>query len=400
MVNPTASEKRHYESEKTTAELVKTCFNAKNMTKKLTPNYLYNLCRLTWWDKWKKARLNRNADAIWRIFHKDCTFNEPEMSRFSDFKIYRRCELTNGIVSLLTDDTGIVNFYKAFRNSAYTWIEKNFKKISPLVIRTATLQDDADAREIFEQLEKLPDIPKGNRAKGALSPASLLTPLFACLDPRSRFPIINKRSAVEKLHRKLGIFYQSLPEKHDELIKLYLPAICGVKNSFELDACSETIAKHLQNKNTAISRRTTKRALRTLNYKNDEDKIAVIRKKHKEVVHLHNSMTNRLKDLCKKRKIVIKEEYFDALLVDYNGKKDLLVEVKSDENRSSLRLAVGQLLDYRRGLSQRAKAEPAVLTPSKPDNDSLAYLKDVGVHAMWFNNRNLQRIFSTFGFSL
>ena len=60
--------------------------------------------------------------------------------------------------------------------------------------------------------------------------------------------------------------------------------------------------------------------------------------------------------------------------------------------RCVLRVAVGQLLDYRRGVERPDAADLAVLLPQKPDDDALGFLRSVGVEAFWFEELSLERI--------
>jgi hypothetical protein len=57
-----------------------------------------------------------------------------------------------------------------------------------------------------------------------------------------------------------------------------------------------------------------------------------------------------------------------------------LVEAKGNVTRDQIRLAVGQLLDYGRFVEAKTRA---VLVPSRPRDDLLAYLKSVDVNAIY-----------------
>ena len=65
-------------------------------------------------------------------------------------------------------------------------------------------------------------------------------------------------------------------------------------------------------------------------------------------------MTTRLKSLLPHFEMTQgdrQECRFDVLIADYDGNgRDLLIEAKPDPDRGSLRVAVGQLFDYRRFL--------------------------------------------------
>lgn len=107
---------------------------------------------------------------------------------------------------------------------------------------------------------------------------------------------------------------------------------------------------------------------------------------------LHHKMTNALRRICADQGLAVKEGVhaggmFDALIREHDGYRDLLVELKTDSAQPMCRLAVGQLLDYRRQLKDRAGADLAVLFPKKPRPGAKAFLDDVGVRSLWFNER-------------
>lgn len=105
----------------------------------------------------------------------------------------------------------------------------------------------------------------------------------------------------------------------------------------------------------------------------------------------HNEMTNDLQAACRRLGRVVQEGadpkcLFDALILDYRGGgRHLLVEVKTASSPPFCRMAVGQLLDYRRRLPQRTLLDLAVLLPNEPDGEMRDYLADVGVIPLWFD---------------
>ena len=74
---------------------------------------------------------------------------------------------------------------------------------------------------------------------------------------------------------------------------------------------------------------------------------------------------------------------FDALIKNYTGKRDLLIEVKSVNQIDYVRHAIGQLFDYRRELERRHATDLAILLPSKPDENIKDLLKDLGINIIW-----------------
>lgn len=65
----------------------------------------------------------------------------------------------------------------------------------------------------------------------------------------------------------------------------------------------------------------------------------------------------------------------------FDAQRNLLIEAKANTARPSLRMAVGQLLDYARHLTPTPRL--AVLLPEKPDNYALKYLEDCHVGTIW-----------------
>jgi hypothetical protein len=60
---------------------------------------------------------------------------------------------------------------------------------------------------------------------------------------------------------------------------------------------------------------------------------------------------------------------------------DTLVEAKGSVSREAIRMAIGQLADYRRFVDKESKA--AVLVPERPRADLLALLESQGIDAIW-----------------
>ena len=69
-----------------------------------------------------------------------------------------------------------------------------------------------------------------------------------------------------------------------------------------------------------------------------------------------------------------------------------LIEVKPDPDMGSVRIAIGQLLDYRRFLPHRAGTDLALLTISRPQKTFLDLLFDLQISALWFDDGHCQKI--------
>jgi hypothetical protein len=125
--------------------------------------------------------------------------------------------------------------------------------------------------------------------------------------------------------------------------------------------------------------------------KKDENEVDVLKKaSQSSYIMRHNSMTNRLRSCCESRGKSVyegsaKECCFDALVENYDGEgRDLLIEAKSSTEPAFCRMAVGQLLDYRRQLSQSATTDLAVLFTDAPGEHVCDFLGHVGIKALWF----------------
>jgi len=112
--------------------------------------------------------------------------------------------------------------------------------------------------------------------------------------------------------------------------------------------------------------------------------------------HRHNKMTNALTRLWARYKLMRGNNsdcLYDVLVENYDGKgRDLLVELKPDPDKGALRIAVGQLYDYRRYLSHRATTDLAVLTISRPSPAYLDLLRELKISALWFGNDNCKSL--------
>jgi hypothetical protein len=65
----------------------------------------------------------------------------------------------------------------------------------------------------------------------------------------------------------------------------------------------------------------------------------------------------------------------------FDPARNLLIEAKASCDRPSVRMAIGQLLDYSAHLTP--SPDCAILVPSKPDNDLLDLIRSVRIQAIW-----------------
>jgi hypothetical protein len=125
----------------------------------------------------------------------------------------------------------------------------------------------------------------------------------------------------------------------------------------------------------------------------ESERLAVKKSGTLQYRQLHNKMTNALK-----RKFVLKpdrgrsDNRYDVRLRNYDGVgRDLLIEVKPEPDKGSLRIAIGQLYDYRRFLDNSLGTDLAVLTIGKPEQSYVdLLLVDLGITVLWFEDESCQ----------
>jgi hypothetical protein len=127
-----------------------------------------------------------------------------------------------------------------------------------------------------------------------------------------------------------------------------------------------------------------------LPYLDEAERLATTKSQTIKYRNRRNKMTDRLKDLF--ANYVLKQGtssycHYDVLIKDYdhNG-RDLLVEVKPDPDRGAIRIAVGQLLDYRCHLPNRLATDLAILTITRPPQPYSGFLFDLQITILWFTN--------------
>jgi hypothetical protein len=135
-----------------------------------------------------------------------------------------------------------------------------------------------------------------------------------------------------------------------------------------------------------------------LGIKDDQDLAVLSKGRTVQMQRLHNAMTNGLLRIVGARRVVYEgnrqEAMFDVLIQDYQTqKRDLLIEVKSSTNVADVRLAIGQLLDYRRFVNRPDATDLAVLLPEEPNAHVRELLKTCDILLLWFEDKEtLSRI--------
>jgi hypothetical protein len=305
--------------------------------------------------------------------------------------------LPDAVAEAANEVTGIVNFYAARRNSALPWCNNHAASLRGLVRDASKLGSNDQARfELAARIEKLPGIPLPNGTKPV--PASqLLTPLIAALDPRSRFPVVNGRAEVNQLLGRMQLASHDLDTQVSGLVGLI--DRFGISDAHMIDVCAKEIAEGAKDLPNAAAPQgpTTAAEGVPLEEYDESERIAVKESGTVQYRHRHNKITNALVAIfaaLNPEQGRMSNNRYDVLLRNYDGAgRDLLIEIKPDPDKGSVRIAIGQLYDYRRFLNNSAATDLAVLTICKPGQSYMDLLLiDRGITALWFEDESCQAL--------
>jgi len=353
--------------------------NTKNLINYIINNYnignykrIFGLIRFTWLGD--KAKL----DGYNLIFNKEYQSLDDVIDSEKDVQLKK----------IFSKETGFTNFYKAYRNTAYEWAVRNSNILVKVYKLGLNIQKDYDIIQIAKFIENFPTIPKANYPRIRMTSESLLTPLLACIDPTSRFPIVNKNHSVKELHQMMGITNLTLSEKTHDLLEIMTEN--KIKDSLYLDVYSKEAIK----KKIKRVKQEVKKVSKELLPKDDTDVKYIISENRRVVVRNHRKIEKILLAYCSKKKIEIEEGVysklkFDAILRKYKNKTDLLVEIKGSNKVTEIRLALGQVLDY--GFDfKNTNTDLAILLPKKPDNKYLQIAKELDIKVLWLNGKKIE----------
>lgn len=377
-------ERKWLQREYDTWRLIRACFAEYVRGKTPTADKLHALCMLTWITTGADNTGKVTLPALRTLTGKEI----PDCHIVNLSDKLADAGITSSIVSATKNPTGFVNFYNAFRYSSRDWFAHRAKAVYALLEKAFVLSRDEQAKAIYDVIANLDGVDRGGGG-GEMSPKNLLTPVIACLDPRKRCPVINGRNAVRQKLKAIGVEKQDLAAQFVALINLVHQG--GITDAFMLDVVS---VEHLRTFSHAVQRRRSrfKRSAKEkpLLEKNENEIEVLTKASLTSYIRIHNSMTNRLRSYCESSGRVVcdssdRECCFDALVKNYDGEyRDLLIEAKSFTDTAFCRMAVGQLLDYRRQLRGSATTDLAVLFNGTPEQHVLDFLGHVGVKALWF----------------
>lgn len=363
--------------------------------KKIEPEQLIGLIRLTWITASHvnegKYITSLKIPALGNVFGQDyAALSLSEVARDVSSRVG-----SPKARQLILCDTGFTNIYNAYRNSSDKWVRRHFKRVLPLVKAAYRLSSDAEARELANAIDRLPLIGKQDQQSSKMNPASVLTPIAFALDKRIRFPIVNGREHVKQILREQGVANGTLADQFDAMISLYGKA--GIHDAADLDQSSDELEHFLTNRSTSSDSTLLKKKRETgkrLPLKDDSDLGVVQKERASARKRLHNNMTNKLRTLWKGYTLTEGKRssaQYDVMIENYDTKgHDLIVEVKSSAETPNLRMAVGQLLSYSFRLRSQRKSRLCILVPGKPSVIDTQWLASLKVGLMWFSGSKLK----------
>ncbi|GBE18809.1 hypothetical protein BMS3Abin16_01415 [archaeon BMS3Abin16] len=338
--------------------------------RKVTARQLYGLSKLAWITNSYEGEAaayisSTKMPALGDVLGKD----------FSNYSLDQVAEMIaeelgdDSLIELIKGHSGFTNFYKAYRNSVFSWIEDNHSTLLPLYKSAFNSKSEKERLKIVETITKLPDIPKANHPDKLMRSEYFLTPAFFMLDPNVCFPLINGNKGVQSLLKKLNVADSGLTSQYQAMVKLY--GTGGIKDAADLDQVGKDLPDFLTT--TATKKLLEKKSTTTngdLPLKDEADIEAIRKAGTVPQRRLHNQLTNKLNKSLTKFTLLEGKNHscmFDVLIKQYdNDGKDLLIEVKSSIESPQIRMAVGQLFDYWFTLNGDEEPKLAVLLPERP----------------------------------
>lgn len=377
---------RWYETEKNTAALIKAVLASREM-KAFSGDDLWSLLRLTWitasgrevaQDNWKCLKV----PALALLYGQSPVVLDDLLSTIQGMS------LPSTVVKAAARTTGIVNFRNVWRNSCRKWCTVHRKVLIGILHDAGRLPPNDQARfSLAARIDALPGISSPN-GKSYVGAAAALTPIVACLDPSIRFPIINGRGEVRDLLRSLKLSNGDLERQVKGIVNLI--GQFGIEDALTIDVLADEIAEHLPASLPEEDSAPNYTEGIELPYLDEAERLATGKSQTIRYRNRHNKMTDGLKDLFSMHELKqgnLSNCRYDVLIKDYDNKgRDLLVEAKPDPDRGAIRIAVGQVLDYRRHLPNCLATDLAIMTIGRPSKSYVDFLLDLQISILWFSD--------------
>jgi hypothetical protein len=364
--------------------------------KALAAEQFYGLAQLTWITVTPGGE-EATAPKYWKKTTvpglQDIFGLEGDYEKLSDIVV----DLPPRIRNLVAAPVGFSNFYSAYRRSCLEWLRQHRRAVATIFAEAAQFRTDRQRYGTARRVDALPPIPRGG-GRGAMHPNSLLTPVVACLDPSSRFPVANNAQHVKDLLEELGVDSRDTSTRIRAMMGFI--NLASIPDAFYLDAAGihgelkrGLVRRGPGRKEERWSNRgavSSTREFPKLGWGDVETTEFIRKMKSVKIQNVHKHMTNALHKLFTGKRDVRRgrrgQGDFDVLVRNYSGEgRDLLIEVKSLADLMAARLAVGQLFDYRRYVIDPATTDIAVLFPRKPSVAIAKYLSYVPVKKLWFS---------------
>lgn len=356
----------------------------------VTPRQIYGLSKLSW-----ITSSYEDDDAAYIQSTKIPALGDIFEENYSSLSLNDvAAEVSNRLDSelvgrLILRHTGFTNFYKAYRNSVSTWIEANHSRLLPMYRAALQATNNGHRLRIIQAIQDLPGISKANHEEQRMRPEYFLTPAFFILDPEVKFPLINGNAWVKNLLDTLKVRDSGLDEQYLAMVGLY--GVGGINDAADLDQVGRDSPDFI----TTETRTATKQLLQSKQTENnvtlplkDEADVESIRKAGSIAQRrIHNRLTNLMRSKLSGYTLLEGRDpacMFDVLVKKYNDEVDLLIEVKSSIEVAHVRMAVGQLFDYRMRLKATPGPHLAILLPARPEEDVMDLLIWLEIGLMWF----------------
>lgn len=361
----------------------------------VSPNQMYGLCRLTWvtrsFEDNSAYIRSTKIPALRDIF--ETKFRSTSLTGIAA-EIGEITE-SSQIETAVLATTGFTNFYNAYRNSSRPWIRRNAAKVQSLFRMGFSLDSDSVGLDLVGQIERLPMIPKENQPAAFMSAGSLLTPVLFALDPRFRFPLMNRNKGVQRLLTHYKVNKASLSDKYLAMVALYGRG--GITDAADLDQAGRDLPDFIE----LDGKPATKQFLgekptkgNKLPIKDEEDHCSLREALSVVQRRLHNKMTNTLRKHWAKYTLIegsSKAALFDVLIQNFDKQKnELMVEVKSSIEPAHVRMAIGQLCDYWFTTNGESERKVAIVLPQSPYPETHDLLRWLGIGLLWFEGGALR----------
>lgn len=191
-------------SERRTANLIQSLWNAAGRTQRNDPAFLCLLVQCGWNTGGRKN--GGNSTRRWRN-HKMAEYltvpygSDQQLAQ--DLRSHFRSLSLSRCLSIVQEKTGITRYYTAYHPATRKFVKRHSKDIALAFRQVSSRSADVynKIRTVATLIEPLGEISAGGHHISAFNG---LTPVLSCLDPQRRFPIMNKltRALLKRIDKK------------------------------------------------------------------------------------------------------------------------------------------------------------------------------------------------------